>query len=235
MTGDDEFYIGYEPVLPCGIRRIVSRAVVVVLTVVMTGAIVATLSQQQLPAATFEYGKAQTFTGWLSTSPAPMLHVRDGEQSLRYWLVAPGKFGADTLAYLPRQDGPITLTGTRITREHWRMLEVVPGSVRAAQVPVEPPSQFNVTRTRVRLHGEVVDSKCFLGVMNPNAGAAHRDCAVRCLSGGVPRMLAYRDGDGIPHLALLMTPARVPVGTPLSLDGELIVDGDVEVFASEGK
>ena len=36
------------------------------------------------------------------------------------------------------------------------------------------------------LIGEIVDSKRYLGVMNPGNGKVHRDCAVRCLSGGIP-------------------------------------------------
>jgi hypothetical protein len=52
--------------------------------------------------------------------------------------------------------------------------------------------------------GELVDTKCFLGVMRPATGKVHRACAVRCLSGGVPPGLLVRDakGDGV---VLLLT------------------------------
>ena len=33
----------------------------------------------------------------------------------------------------------------------------------------------------VELTGEIADSKCWLGVMNPGEGTVHRDCARRCL------------------------------------------------------
>jgi len=36
------------------------------------------------------------------------------------------------------------------------------------------------------LVGEIVDSKCYFGNMNPGNGKVHRDCAVRCMSGGIP-------------------------------------------------
>ena len=54
------------------------------------------------------------------------------------------------------------------------------------------------------LDGEIVDSKCFLGVMNPGERVVHRDCAIRCLSGGVPPMLAYTTKDGRYDLAVLV-------------------------------
>lgn len=43
--------------------------------------------------------------------------------------------------------------------------------------------------------GELVDSKCNLGVMNPGSGKVHRDCAARCVSGGVPLALVPADSE----------------------------------------
>jgi hypothetical protein len=45
------------------------------------------------------------------------------------------------------------------------------------------------------LTGELVDSKCFLGVMRPAVGKVHRGCAIRCLAGGVPPGLLLRNSD----------------------------------------
>jgi hypothetical protein len=45
----------------------------------------------------------------------------------------------------------------------------------------------------VTILGEMVDSKCYLGVMNPGRTKVHRDCAVRCISGGIPPMLVTGD------------------------------------------
>jgi hypothetical protein len=58
--------------------------------------------------------------------------------------------------------------------------------------------------TLVTLRGEIVDSKCFLGVMNPGEGAVHRDCARRCVSGGIPPMLVVRDGRHHEELIVLL-------------------------------
>jgi len=55
----------------------------------------------------------------------------------------------------------------------------------------------------VELTGEIVDSKCYLGVMNPGNGKVHRDCAVRCISGGIPPAFLVRDADGRSKILLL--------------------------------
>jgi hypothetical protein len=62
------------------------------------------------------------------------------------------------------------------------------------------------------LEGEIVDSKCHLGAMNPGAGPTHRLCAIRCLRGGLPPLLALPDGR-----AVLLTTAGGPAG-PLVLE-----------------
>ena len=56
---------------------------------------------------------------------------------------------------------------------------------------------------RVTLRGEIVDTKCYLGVMNPGEHKVHRDCAVRCISGGVPAAFIVRDASGDSRILLL--------------------------------
>jgi len=84
----------------------------------------------------------------------------------------------------------------------------------------------------VTLAGEIVDSKCYLGVMNPGQGKVHRDCAARCLSGGIPPifvtanggeqlLLVSADGNAVGRDAL-----REFVAEPLTIQGELLQRGD---------
>jgi hypothetical protein len=237
---DDEFYIGYEPGVPAGMAHRLRRAVPVLIAVLLVAAGVATLTQRPLPAATFDYGRPQPARGWLTLRPMPTLQVRNGNRSTRYWLVGRGKFGAEAdLAGFT--DGWVSLEGTEIARDHWRMLEIVPGSVRPVASPEPPPVEVPIARIAFQGRGEIVDAKCFLGVMNPGQGAAHRDCAARCLSGGVPMMFAYRDANGESHLALLLSArAGMPgpewkqlAGTSADIRGELLVRGDEEVLVVE--
>ena len=233
MMGADEFYIGYEGGMPPRMRRAVGGAIVVIVTVAISAASLFVSQQRPLADARFEFGRVRAFEGYLSLTPAPVLLVRDEDTTLPHWLVSPGKFGP-SVALGTAAPGWVTVAGTLIERERWRMIEIVPGSLRAIDSRAAPPAVTeHAWRDRV-LTGEIVDSKCFLGVMNPGERTVHRDCATRCLSGGVPAMLSYRDDTG-PRLALLLgVDAAVlgdGVGNTITLTGVLSGPPESEVFA----
>jgi hypothetical protein len=76
----------------------------------------------------------------------------------------------------------------------------------------------------VQLTGEIVDSKCYFGVMNPGAGKVHRDCAVRCISGGIPPAFLVRDGSGKTVTILLANWKRAlleHIAEPVTIRGRL--------------
>jgi hypothetical protein len=88
-----------------------------------------------------------------------------------------------------------------------------------------------------RFVGELVDTKCFSGVMRPATGKVHRGCAIRCLSGGVPPGLLVRDGSGDGVVFLLAgvgdAPLRYDVqlaGTLIAVEGQLELQGDTPVL-----
>ena len=35
------------------------------------------------------------------------------------------------------------------------------------------------------MKGQIIDPKCYLGVMNPGEGKPHRSCAINCIKGGI--------------------------------------------------
>jgi len=92
------------------------------------------------------------------------------------------------------------------------------------------------------LVGEIVDSKCYLGNMNPGNGKVHRDCAVRCLSGGIPPVFATNDFNGSPAVLLLTGPnqKRLPreafldrVAQPMRIHGRIVQIGNTLVLETE--
>ena len=132
------------------------------------------------------------------TQPFPTLLVaRPGEigqqdKYSRYLLDAPGKHGADDL--VATFDGKqVRLQGQLIYREGGTMVEIAPGSIAVIDATPTVPATTRDLGT-VTLTGEIVDSKCYLGVMNPGQGKVHRDCAGRCLSGGIPPIFVTTDG-----------------------------------------
>jgi hypothetical protein len=82
----------------------------------------------------------------------------------------------------------------------------------------------------VKVRGEIVDSKCFLGVMVPGAGKTHKECASLCLRGGIPPALYVHDQSGHSSLLLLTGTTGEPIGAQaLQVVGEAIdVTGTIE-------
>ncbi|NNG15062.1 MAG: hypothetical protein HKM89_01190 [Gemmatimonadales bacterium] len=221
---NDEFYIGYADRAPMGIARFVRRWVGILGAVGVGVALLGALTQQSFDDATFEFGQTREFQGHIEATPYPALLIpRPGTTDpalsvSRLHLVAPGKRGADDMiGAFDRQGGAVALSGTLIYRDDQTMIEVIPGSIApSAPGDVGPATtQTMEDLGTVTLRGEVVDSKCFLGVMNPATWTPHRACAVRCVSGGIPPMLVVRDSAGVLAYVLLADARGRPNGKAL--------------------
>jgi hypothetical protein len=130
--------------------------------------------------------------------------------------VAQGKHGADDV--VRTYDGQeAAVSGTLIYRDDQTMIEVTPGSVESSAPGNVGPAATQTVEDlgTVTLQGEIVDSKCFLGVMNPATWTPHRACAVRCVSGGIPPMLVVRDSSGVLLHVLLADARGRPIGKAL--------------------
>jgi len=200
-----EFYVGYLPAAPSATRRFVRWIVALLVLAAAGSAITIAALQNPFAASVFEFGKTRTFAGTIEASPYPTLIVpRPGNasSSSRYLLVGVGKHGAD-LDVTKYDRKAVRLTGTLTFRGTQTMIEVVsdsfaedPGIAPAAQSTLKDLGPFDLV-------GEIVDGKCYLGVMNPGEGKVHRDCAVRCLSGGIPPLFAADDFEGAPATLVL--------------------------------
>jgi len=230
----NDFYVGYLPSSPPAIRKRVRLAVLLAVLLAVAGAALFAASQRQFANSFFEYGKPTEFAGTLDLQPFPTLIVEDpGAESAKtrppYLLVAPGKFGADSI--LAGMNGKfVRLRGTRIQRAEGHMIEIEPESVTNVQASSVLSGKVEDLGL-VTLSGEIVDTKCFLGVMNPGEGKVHRDCAARCLSGGIPPALVTSDFGGGSRLFLLLDENGKPlakpnflqsVGQPVSIQGQAV-------------
>ncbi len=242
----DEFYIGWQEKAPARTGRTVRLAVAALLLGALISAIVVALSQHTIGRAVFEWGQVKEFSGALKAEPVPHLLVAGlGTNSFTaHYLVNPWKFGFD--ATLAKQfDGQrVTLRGTRIYRDNQMMIEVVPGSVATdtnSSPVLRAPARMSLGRRT--FVGEIVDSKCFLGVMNPGQLKPHRACAARCISGGVPPVLLVRQTDGTALYLLLVAPdgqavnQRVLdlVAEPVEITGEVERQGELLMLRADPK
>lgn len=240
MNSHDEFYIGWENKAPGGIGSRVRRVVMFLLALAVLLGVLLARAQRNIGVSRFEWGTVKSFTGILQRQPYPHLLVprpgaSNGPASFSsYYLVKPFKFGLDD-ATASRLDGQaVSLNGTLIYRGEQTMIEVVADSIQPVEDPAGRRSQTQpaapVSLGRQTLIGEIVDSKCYLGVMNPGALIPHRACAIRCISGGIPPVLLVRQTNGPALCFLLVSSAGQPVNKEvLNLVAEPVeITGEVE-------
>lgn len=211
-----EFYVGYLDKAPPGLGASARRGVLALLLLapLLTASLAA--AQRGYAPAKFEYGVTRSLVGVYASWPAPtLLLTRPGDTSDQpvspILLVGQGKHGVD--ASFDALDGHrVRGQGTLIYRNDQTMAEVSSGP---EDLGPAPPLSGSVQLGEQTLVGEIVDSKCFLGVMNPGNLKPHRDCAVRCLSGGVPPILLVRQPDGLTRHVLLVGSEGEPIGAAL--------------------
>ena len=223
----EEFFIGYAPPMPPRLARFVTRTMMGIASVILLWAVTLAAGHVRLEGGTFEFGHPKSFSGTIVERPYPGLRL-GADSNVEPWplLVAPGKHGADTLVS-GLAGRHVTLTGTRIQRGSHTMIEVEPKSLmrNASEAgPMEVAALLERSdKGRVELAGEIVDSKCFLGVMVPGSGKTHKECASLCLRGGIPPALYVQDRAGHSSLLLLTGPIGEPIGAPaLQAAGEAI-------------
>jgi hypothetical protein len=235
----NEFYVGYLPKAPSGIASRIWWTVSVLFLVAATGAIIFAKVQRTYSPSVFEFGQERSFEGIVDLRPYPALLVlRPGaavgqEPFSRYTLVAAGKHGAlDQVSAFAGKT--VRLRGTLIYREDQTMVELVSGSV-SVLADQNHPQETAQNLGTFTLTGEIVDSKCNFGVMNPGNGKVHRDCAVRCLSGGIPPAFVTNNFNGRRATLLLTAPDRQPlpkeaflkrVAQPVSIRGNVTQLGE---------
>ena len=232
------FYVGYQTEAPAALARTVRRRVIGVLVLAAVIAVILVLAQGRFAVAFFEFGQLREFEGFVSEHPYPTLLVERpssagaGIPFSRYLLSVPGKKGAQEA--LAGFDGKkVRFEGTLIYRDDQTMIEVAPDSISPATGDNAAVTGTPESLGRFELRGEVIDSKCYLGVMKPGNLKAHRSCAIRCISGGIPPVFVARDeSDNAVYLLLVGTDNRALgkeildiVADPVEVEGEVLRDG----------
>jgi hypothetical protein len=238
---EDEFYIGYLPEAPTKtavmIKRITGFLGVTVVALCCTLA----LSQRKFSKGIFEYGTLAEVRGVLSLDPVPHIVVANGSETHSLLLVGFGKMGAEqAIQIIEKNAGKklqgqlISLKGTKIYNDGKGLLQITAGDnlgIKIEHAPFSVPAM--IPMGKVRLTGEIVDPKCYFGVMKPGEGKPHRSCAIRCISGGIPPVLAI---GGNPAEYFILTgkainQAILPfVGEPITLEGDLQRYGDWKIL-----
>jgi hypothetical protein len=244
MKQEKEFYIGYYPNAPKGIAKTIKIVVGILIVIVLLTTYIITRSEKQMPTSQFEYGTLTELEGVLYSHPVPMLRVLTGSDAngqaiyKSILLVNFLKHGAAPLLEAYQKQGVIEaqslvkLRGTLIYHDGVTLMELTEQesalvSVKKNTTSIPTLEQSNLGE--VQLKGEIVDSKCYFGVMKPGFGKPHRDCAIRCISGGIPPVLVVKNEHGEAEYMLLIGQNSEPinqqvltfVGLPISIKGRL--------------
>jgi hypothetical protein len=224
------------------------KLVLALLGIVLLLPVVFAFSQRMIQNSAFEWGTHKKISGILELSPYPHLLVpRLGAMSELsrysiYYLVAQGKFSLPQDALATFDGKPVTVRGTLIYRENQTMIETKPDWIQAAgRITLTDQFPRSLSLGRQKFVGEIVDSKCFLGVMNPGQLAPHRACAIRCISGGVPPILFVKQKNGPPICLLLVSADGKPVNKqvldlvaePVEITGEVEQQGELLILRAD--
>jgi hypothetical protein len=244
MKQEKEFYIGYYPNAPKGIAKTIKIVIGILAVIVLITAFIITRSEKQMPTSQYEYGTLTELEGIVYSQPVPMLRVHTGTDAngqtvyKSILLVNFLKHGAAPLLAAYKKRGMteaqslVKLRGTLIYHDGVTLMELTEEenalvNIRETVTPVAALQRDNLGEAE--LNGEIVDSKCYFGVMKPGFGKPHRDCAIRCISGGIPPVMVVKNEKGEAQYMLLVGQNGEPinqevltfVGLPIRLKGQL--------------
>lgn len=230
------FFVGYLP-LPRELAPFLRRVVAALALLFVAVGVALAVSQRPLGPGEYDPFVQVTLEGVLRTTPLPTLWISASGPSWRVVpLVGEGKRGAPAVV-LAQAGHEVRAVGRWIRRGPSELFEVITAEPLAERPPLPLAALPLGTQ---RLVGEVVDSKCYLGVMKPGEGKSHRDCAVRCISGGAPAALVARTRDGRRYVLMLVTPEGRPLGPelldrvaePVEVQGEVVRLGDLALLVT---
>ncbi len=207
MSNKEGFYIGWQDKMSDRSRSFLRKRLLPLFIVLPILVILLVYVQKPFNNHSFELGKRTSVIGVYHHAPFPMLVADNGQlpQALsnNILLVGYGKFGASGIMESVQEESGqlegkrITLEGTLIYGDGKTVMELTNGKkcVSNVSVDVAPQSVGNRISESISLEGEILDPKCYFGVMKPGEGKIHKSCAIRCISGGIPPVFRHNTGD----------------------------------------
>jgi hypothetical protein len=202
---DNQMYIGWTERMPPALAKFTRRYLAILLALIIPAGLLIATSQKQFSTAQFEFGETTRLTGVYKSLPVPHLLVDDHMSQVVVLLVGYGKHGAAGVMNQLAEESKTSLENTRIQLKGTLLygdgkllMQVDNNEDPLVRVYSQIKTGDILTRTGevTVLRGEIVDPKCFFGVMKPGEGKVHKDCAIRCIAGGIPPVLKTITKDG---------------------------------------
>ncbi len=212
----DDFYIGWQPKAPGTFAKFVRQYLYALVLIVIAIGIALAILQKQFSTATFEFGKLTTVKGIYSAFPVPHLSVVNNQDRIMIPLVGYGKSGAEGIMQQleqeiaqPLENNEITLKGQLMYGDGKVIMQVDKKENPLVGISKNEKGRSSINKASVQelgnlsFTGEIVDPKCYFGVMKPGEGKPHKDCAIRCILGGIPPVMAITNIKGERNYILL--------------------------------
>ena len=234
----EPFFIGWESEAAPPIRQFVKKSCLALLALGLIVAALTTAMQQTTGPGSFDVGRVREFTGILLKDPVPVLISDEPVQGERtFYLVSLLKHGLANETAERFHLHQVKVKGTLIADGLDAMIEIIDGGISSLAAGKPNPVTPSASRPAT-IRGEIVDSKCHLGVMNPGRFKPHRACAIRCIKGGIPPILVAHDRAGnLAHYLLVGTKGEALndrlltyIAAPVEVAGTLRQIGDLNVL-----
>lgn len=218
--GEVEFYIGWMPDTPNSFAKHVHKVIIVLVILIVAAGIVLSLGQKKFDTSNFEFGQLTEVKGIYHQFPVPSLKVMTKQDVFGHTsyitmpLVGYGKFGAEgVITELEKEKNinldkkQVTLKGTLLYSDGKTLLQIDKNDQPLIAIN-NTDEKNNIPETKelgtVQLTGEVLDPKCYFGVMKPGHGKPHRDCAIRCIAGGINPVFWVKNEKGEHNYYLIL-------------------------------
>jgi hypothetical protein len=253
---NQEFYIGYVPKAPSKLAWFLRVTIMIIGLGVMVLAFTLVRNQKGFSNSNFEYGKLTDIEGVFVKEPIPMIKMKVGKdlygsqviQTLP--MVGFGKMGAESVMNVMEEklgqnlnNKRLRIKGTLIYGDGKALIQVAEEDnpdaqkvlvTNAKDLSPQPIKEMGM----VQLKGEILDPKCYFGVMKPGEGKPHKSCAIRCISGGITPVLVTKTRSGnISYYWLLDQNGKAInqqileyVAEPVAVKGSLKKSDDIELL-----
>ena len=211
MKKNDEFYVSYiDGSLGAKTKRTLKWFTISAVVVIVAGALLFSFAQKPFKNATFELLNETKIVGTYHENPYPMLRVQVADTTYKnILLLGFGKSSANP--YLEKLQNSeknlngrtLRITGNLIYYNGKTLIQITDEEKVVLANDSKTNALLNETISEMTLEGEIIDPKCYFGVMKPGKGKIHRSCATRCISGGIPPVLATTDNNNISQYYLL--------------------------------
>ena len=255
----EAFYIGWMQKAPASFAKLVRKVLFILFPLALIVGLVLASFQKKFSTANFEFGKITEIKGIYFNNPVPILKVISGKDIwgnasyITIPLVGYGKHGAETaIMELEKEKNilfnnkELTLKGTLLYSDGKTLLQISKEENPVVNIGKDADASFLPQQKDLgiqKIKGEIIDPKCYFGVMKPGEGKVHRDCAIRCILGGITPVLKVMNEKGEKNYYLIVGPNGEKMNTavqdyvaePVEIEAKVVQQDDWVILYVKNK